>query len=392
MFKKIIKYTWLVILHGLFYIITYMCPKDKKLWVFGCWEGKIYADNAKYLYEWVIENRKDVKAVWLTRNHDICELLNNKNYTSYCAGTWKAFITLARAIVIIETEGNSDVGGYRPGRCKVIQLWHGVAPKKMKWARHYNRIQTIGRNIVFDNHANSYWMLSSERNKEDFQKFFKISKDHTFVTGYSRNDALLNFNEKSEVIQSLDKQYPGCKKIIYMPTHRNFGLDTDCLPISKMSIINDFLVEHNYVMVFKPHFHELKKYLDIESELTNMVLAKNQTLYGDVYSYIGQFDLLICDYSSIIYDFLCTKKPIILFTYDIKQYKENVGLFECFERIPCGPMCASWEEVLEQCERLFMNDTWGENREINRKLFHPFEDGKNSERIYDVINDLINGC
>lgn len=387
--RKIIKYGYLVMVHSLFYLVTGLFPKNKKLWVFGCWEGKIYADNAKYLFEWVNENREDIIPVWITKNQDVYKILEEKGYRVAKAGTLRSFFYLAKAAVVIETEGNADIGGFRPGRCRVVQLWHGVAPKEMKWVKQYGGFQTFLKKIVFDDHQKSYWMVSSERNKEDFQRFFGVDDDHIFITGYSRNDSLLNSSMKSNVIQLLEMNYPECKKIIYMPTHRNFGLDDEKFSLNKMKKVNRFLHINNYVLVFKPHFHELKKYLEIESELTNIVLAKDQGLYADVYSYLGGFDLLICDYSSVIYDYLCTKKPIVLFPYDIDSYKKNVGLFDCYESMPCGPFCYSWDEVLNEIRDIFKEDNWFERRERNRVTFHPHIDGKNSKRICDAINEIL---
>lgn len=108
-----------------------------------------------------------------------------------------------------------------------------------------------------------------------------------------------------------------------------------------------------------------------------------------MYSYINAFDLLICDYSSIEYDFLCTKKPIVLFPYDIDTFRISDGLFDYFENVPCGPFCYNWNEVMGACTELLQKDTWFEKREKCRLLFHPFDDGKNRERIFDAIN-IIN--
>ena len=387
---KTAKYMWLVFLHGLFYIVTWITPKDKNLWVFGCWEGKIYADNSKYLFEWVNDNKPMIKAVWLTGNQEAFNEVKTAGYRVEKIGTIKAFLILARAAIIIETEGNSDIGGYRPGRCKVVQLWHGVAPKKMNYRRKYGKISTALRNLVFDYHEKSYWMVSSEQNKITMKDFFNMGDDHAFVTGYARNDNLLLEQGNSPVSKFLDEKYAGCKRIIYMPTHRNFGEGGQkAFSGDELLSVNEYLRNHNYVMVFKPHLHELKNYLDMEAALSNIVLAKDQKLFSDVYSYINAFDLLICDYSSIEYDFLCTKKPIVLFPYDIDTFRISDGLFDYFENVPCGPFCYNWNEVMGACTELLKMDTWFEKREKCRLLFHPFDDGKNRERIFDAIN-IIN--
>lgn len=388
--RKLVKYGILLLLHGLFMIITALFPKKKNLWLFGCWEGKAYSDNAKYLFEWINQNHSDIEAIWITSEIEVYRKVKNLGLKVRLAHSFSGFLALARASVVVETEGNTDIGGYCPGRCKVIQLWHGVAPKKMNYMKKYNKFEEFCRRIIFNNHSNSYWMVSSEQNSRVMNDFFNIKEGHIFVTGYPRNDILLK-PSKSPIADLLEKKFPGHKKLIYMPTHRNFGENGALFTLEQMREINEYLRCEKYVLVFKPHFHELKNYLQIESELTNIVLAKDQKLYGDVYSYIETFDVLIGDYSSIIYDFLCTKKPIVLFPYDLNNFKESDGLFEYYESMECGPFTYSWNETLAQCTEIMQKDNWYENRERCRKLFHPFNDGRNCERVYDAITNVIGG-
>ena len=101
---------------------------------------------------------------------------------------------------------------------------------------------------------------------------------------------------------------------------------------------------------------------------------------------------MISDYSSVAYDFLCAKRPIVLFPYDIEHFrKADAGLFDYYEEIPAGPFCYTWDEVLENVSALLEKDSWEEKREFCRKTFHPFDDGKNSERVYFTVkNDILN--
>ena len=46
-------------------------PRSKRLWVFGAWHGKRYADNARFLFENVSDTVEDVNAVWISKNPDV---------------------------------------------------------------------------------------------------------------------------------------------------------------------------------------------------------------------------------------------------------------------------------------------------------------------------------
>jgi len=54
----------------LLYSSTY--PRSEKILIFGSWLGEKYADNPRYLFEYVIKNRPDLKAIWITRSIVFC--------------------------------------------------------------------------------------------------------------------------------------------------------------------------------------------------------------------------------------------------------------------------------------------------------------------------------
>lgn len=387
---KYVRHIGLIIKQSVFFVISAIIPKDKKLWLFGAWQGRTYSDNSKQIFEYINDNDKSICCVWLSSNQDVIQSIREKGYNAVLINSWKAKWLLLRASVVFETEGNRDVGGHILCRTNIVQLWHGVAPKRMDWSSRTTCFQKWYMKHFIDNHQTSRWMVSSEHNKMTMQSLFGLADENIFITGYPRNDIFSNVTEISDVRKDLDELYPNCKKVIYMPTHRNFGTSGAEFSEKDMLELDEKLRYNNIVMVFKPHFHELKNYLHLESSFTNIVLAKDSK-YSDVYSYIKDFDLLISDYSSIIYDFTCSKKPIVLFPYDLEKFKNtDAGLFDYFETIPAGPFCYTWDEVVNNVVDLLTNDSWKEKREICRLTFHPFDDGKNCERVYNaVVNKIL---
>ena len=374
-----------IFLTNLLPLISLIIPKRKNLWVFGAWQGKLYSDNTKALFEYINQNCTDIDAIWITRENSVVENVNGRGFKCYNRYSLRGIWATLRARIAFVTEGDYDISWFLNNKAtKVIQLWHGVAPKKTNWDT-FNANPTMVRM-----RRNSYWMTSSEQNSKTMHEIIGSLPERSFATGYPRNDIFVNISEISDVRKELDELYPDCKKIIYMPTHRNFGTSGAEFSEKDMLELDAKLRNNNIIMVFKPHFHELKNYLHLESSFTNIVLAKDSK-YSDVYSYIKDFDLLISDYSSIIYDFTCAKKPIVLFPYDLEKFKNtDAGLFDYFETIPAGPFCYTWDEVVTNVVNLLNNDIWKEKREICRLTFHPFDDGKNCERVFDtVVNKVL---
>lgn len=362
--------------------IISLLPVSESIWIFGAWRGQLFADNSRFMFEYINEVNPQIRSVWITRSKQTMKLVRALGYKAYTRFSILGILNVARAGVCYQTEGDQDISPFMNKKTKIIQLWHGVAPKKANWNLF---------NSKADRKRSSFWMASSEQNKGILQELFGMNSEHVYVTGYPRNDSFFMPHEKHSIIKELDTRFPDCKKVIYMPTHRNFGTEGSAFTEKDLLELDKKLQAGKIVMVFKPHFHELQNYIHLESKFTNIIMAKDIEKYQDVYSYIRDFDALISDYSSIIYDFLCSKKPIILFPYDLEHFRNaDAGLFDYFEGIPAGPFCFTWDQVVDQTVQLLNDDqTWIQRRETCRLIFHPFDDGKNRERVYNTTLKIM---
>lgn len=375
------------IILDLVYKVSGLIPKKKNLWLFGAWQARIYADNSKYLFEYICQFHPEIDAVWITRSQAVVNHVRALGYRCYSMGSLAGMWLAARAEAAFETEGDWDVSPViNREKTKVIQLWHGIAGKAASWKdANGNNLwsEEVGRRF-----RSYYWMATSEKYIEVLSGITTVPKERFFITGYPRNDTFVT-KPRNVYFEKMMGEQKNSKWMIYMPTHRNFG--KEAINLEAFQMVDNELKKRNIYMVYKPHFHELKNLLPYEDSFSNIVLAKDQEVYADVYSYLHYFDLLISDYSSVGYDFLCAKKPIILFPYDIEHFrKADAGLFDHYEEIPAGPFCYSWEEVINTACELFENDTWKEKREICRLTFHPFDDGRNCERVYrTVMSDIL---
>lgn len=358
-------------------------PKKKNLWVFGAWQGKQYSDNSKYLFEYVVKYHPEINAVWITRDNSIFENITRQGMKCAKRTSIKGILYVLRAKIAFETEGNQDISPFlNNSRTVTVQLWHGMGFKSMNWhgGASHNRSQYL----------KFHWIATSDLYINTFTKLMQIPSELFFMTGYPRNDSFV-LKPKNNNMEALRIAHPHKKFIIYMPTHRNFGKDgNNIINIDAFRKIDSELNNHNIIMVYKPHFHELKNFLQYEYEFTNIILAKDKSVWDDVYGYLHYFDLLISDYSSVTTDFMCSGKPVVYFPYDIKEYEtDDAGLNDYFYDIPGGPLCYTWDEVLEETKSLLENDTWKEERERCREIYHQFNDGNNCERVYQAVMKII---
>ena len=104
-------------------------------------------------------------------------------------------------------------------------------------------------------------------------------------------------------------------------------------------------------------------------------------------------DIMITDYSSVMFDYAILKRPMIFFTFDLDDYKNNLRdfYFDMVEEVP-GPICKTTEEVIGFIKNFNVNDydkEYGEKyRRFNEK-FNQFDDGNASKKVIELIKEQI---
>ena len=48
-----------------------LVKRKNNVWIFGAWAGQNYSDNTKYLFEYVNEHQKDIRAIWITKSEKL---------------------------------------------------------------------------------------------------------------------------------------------------------------------------------------------------------------------------------------------------------------------------------------------------------------------------------
>lgn len=206
----------------------------------------------------------------------------------------------------------------------VVNLWHGVPLKATK----------------VKNHEYYNWLLSlSNSTKPLLSKYLGCENSKILPLGNPRNDVLLNNI-------SIGTNNPYCKKkgikkvLIWMPTFRqsiNKKLseqicDTSTgLPLleteTDLRILDGYLSTKDVIIIIKIHHLQAEKDLFRKSFnnifiLTDEILAKDNI---QLYQIVGKSDALITDYSSIMFDYLLTDKPIGFILDDIDKYERSCG-------------------------------------------------------------------
>lgn len=295
--------------------------RDMSLWVFGCWGGNKYADNAKYLFEYVNENYPSIRAVWITAKSEITDMLTHAGYEVYLSDTELARKVLRQAGVAFFTNSLNDFGmhPYLNG-AKSCALFHGVGFKnELRELDNQNTLKAKLKGLkhaIYDLSYTDYIFTTSQFAREKFyRQQYNAKLNSIILTGQPRNDALFDEN---------GKPFPAEKAILYLPTFREnkegqIRLEKVINDLLTFSELNGLLKNYGYTLFIKPHYlTKVRK----EKCLPN-IRVLNDSDVTDIQKSLAKVGMLITDYSSVIGDFALLNRPIIFYSYDLEDYCKN---------------------------------------------------------------------
>jgi CDP-glycerol glycerophosphotransferase len=110
------------------------------------------------------------------------------------------------------------------------------------------------------------------------------------------------------------------------------------------------------------------------------------TRYPDIADLYLAADVLVTDYSSVMFDFVLTDKPIVLLAPDLEQYREvERGFYFDLEEHAPGPLIRTTAGVVEA---LSEPDRDADRRARFRSRFCPYEDGRSAAKAVDRLMSL----
>jgi CDP-glycerol glycerophosphotransferase len=120
-------------------------------------------------------------------------------------------------------------------------------------------------------------------------------------------------------------------------------------------------------------------------------LVRDVSRAQDVTPLLLAADILVTDYSSVMFDFAITGRPLLFFTYDLEFYRDQLrGFYFDFEAEAPGPLCRTSDELIAA-----LGDVRGVERShadryaAFREKYCYLDDGHASSRVVDrVFGDL----
>ena len=231
-----------------------------------------------------------------------------------------------------------------------------------------------------------YLISQNPFSSEVFKRAFDF-KGKMLETGYPRNDVLFEGNSQYNLI-NIKKELglPADKKIVlYAPTWR----DDEATGIGKYRFSNALDIDRfkeafgdEMVIIIKYHYL-VNDNVDW-SAYKGFVYMFDQSV--DIASLYMVSDILITDYSSVMFDYSLLGKPMYFYCYDLERYKNKLrGFYFDFENEAPGPISTSTDELIEDIRN--HNDiNYRDKYEAFSYKYNPWDDGNASKK---VITELL---
>lgn len=395
MFKELKKLLIYLLMLPLYWL-SYLIPKNETLWIFGAWCGLGKGDNSEAFFNYVKQYHPEIKAVWLTKNKLVYQYFKKKNCSVYYTNSVQGLYFTMRAKIGIINCYKFDINRYVLNRTKLIQLWHGIPLKKiehdselLKKNQNQGLLASV-KNIIFPflKEKYHYVISTSKESAKNFATAFQISPEQVLITGYPRNDILLN-NSKIEFpfLKTFNQKHI----ILYAPTFRDSNFASlEIFETFNAQKMNDFLLFKDALLVIKAH-HLTEEYFQNLSQTGSQIHITNSEEIPDVNSFLPHVDILITDYSSIFFDFLLLDRPIIFAPFDLQTYiSHDRELYYEYDEVTPGPKAKNWDDVINYLDKFFENPKlFAQQRNIIRKRFHEYCDSKSSERLFNKILEIL---
>lgn len=365
------------------------CRIKPKQVIFESGIGKQYSDSPKQIYQKMLTDPffEGYKFIWIYNGYDIEKDDRLKIIKRF---SWEYFYYLATSEYWVNNQ-NFPYYIHKPKHTTFLQTWHGTPLKKMmndvdsfsdKDAGYVPRMNKV--NAQWD-----YLVSPSHYATERFESAF-LPKAKILEVGYPRNDVFfLSDNEKGEILRQLRNMWGinNKKVILYAPTFR----DDDKTSAGKQDFKLNLNIEamykalhEDYVVLFRQHAI-VKTKLYIPDYFKDFFIDVSK--FSDVQQLYLLADMCVTDYSSVMFDYAITKKPLLFYTYDYEDYKENLrGFYIDFEAEAPGPLLYDTDQLIDAVQHI---DQVEKNYESKYQQFYNkygyIENGTSTKKVIDAV-------
>lgn len=372
---------------------TLFSRPDRRTVVFESFLGNSCGDSPRALFEAMCADERygDYKKIWMVKDPDAYADLTeypNTRLVKFRSGEY--YRCYARAGYWITNYLLSPGITKRPGQV-YVQTWHGTPMKKIGCDMAKEFVSRAERRRTFADYRRQGRMIDylpspSPFYTEKVSSAFRLgTQANVLEMGYPRNDALCGATPERcwEARRALG--LPEDKRVIlYAPTWRDDQHTAGVGYTYEPQVDFDRLWQRlggDCVILFRAHYlvssrFDFGKYHGF---------IRNMSDHGDINELFLASDLLVTDYSSVLFDYASLKRPMLFYMYDYENYKNRLRDFYFdIDELP-GPVirekCDISDAVRDLLEHFVCDDRY---ERFNRK-YNPIDEPCSGRILREII-------
>ena len=342
--------------------------------LFESFQGKVIGDNPYAIFTEVLSRNPKFELLFTVNSKT--KAPEGSRGVKHGSIAWLKALATSRVLV-----NNTNFPGYFRKRSeqRYIQTWHGTPLKRL--GRDIADVVPTGSYLKMMDREASFWdflISPSEYCTQIFPSTFGY-KGTILETGYPRNDILVSrANDRDLIRKSLGITDSKQRVVLYAPTWR----DSKRTATGNWKPVN-FLqgsLGDNVTVLFRGH-------TNTHSAHSAQVAggAIDVTEYKNVAELYLAADVLVTDYSSSMFDFSVTGKPMIFLAPDLDDYVAKRGFYFDFEKLAPGPIIRDSSFLRKALENIDTQKVDYADRYLAwQHKFNKLEDGLASKRVVDA--------
>ena len=362
-----------------FKFFTHFAKKNGDIILFASGSRAEIGGNEKVIYDRMIERGLDKKYKF---RFDFKASITDKKSVF---GMIRFIRYLATSDIILIDDYYPDVYlvDY-PKNVKFLQVWHACGAFK---SLGFERLGKPGA-PPFNTRVHKCYThvpVSSYHSALHHAEGFGIDEKKFYPVGIPRTDIFFDEEYKVKTRAAVQEVFPACKNAntvyMYAPTFRGDNANNAYFPFDKVDLnaFGKYLEESNSVLIVKMHPF-VKRHIEIPDEYKNRIYDASD--YREVNDILFAIDVLITDYSSIIYETSLLKRPMLFFAFDQKYYEATRDFFEPYEDLVPGKICNDFDALMEAIRN---KDYEYEKMDGFIKKNFTYTDGKATDRVIDQL-------
>ncbi|MCR5238232.1 MAG: CDP-glycerol glycerophosphotransferase family protein [Lachnospiraceae bacterium] len=347
--------------------------------------GMGFRCNCKYIARYLIDHDSPVDIIWDSTVEPDAFL--PKGIRKVIRDTPEYYDAAYGARVYLTNCGpqpffNKPFGQY------MIDTWHGTGPFKKAGMSVNGMTDKEKESLRHQFSQVDLFISNSKDNTEMYRESFEFKKE-IMECGYPRNDIFFDDQAKIEIRNRLRRELelaPTQKTVLYVPTFRdNKEKSSDQYDLDMKTVQNalENRFGDDFRLLYRFH-HALYQFGQFNDFYEN---ALDVTLYEDIQELLVLADVLITDYSSVMWDFSLMRKPVFLYQNDADTYMNDRGFYWPPDEWPY-PRAHTTDEMKQIIEQF--DDTDYQHRLDDFFAKDPsYDNGHASEKVAQRIMDVI---